>query len=73
MEVSNHCLDRFALVSQADVLIIIKLHEMKSCDLDPLPATLLSQCIELLFLAITDITNDDTLECGVSLSALKSA
>ena len=54
------------------MLKIIKSNKIKSCPLDPLPASVLNKSIKSLLPAITDITNE-SLKSGIFPSCLKSA
>jgi hypothetical protein len=62
----------FHSVSQDDVLKTIQSMTLKTCDLDPLPTSLYSQCLPQLLPFITDIINH-SLESGSVPSSFKSA
>ena len=54
---TGRCLNRFQELSEEEVLRIIKASKAKSCELDPLPATLLMHCIPILLPVVTRIVN----------------
>ena len=62
----------FRPVSEDDVGKIIKKATIKSCDLDPLPATLLSHCIDDLIPHLTSVIND-SLQSGSFPTIYKAA
>ncbi len=60
----------FRVVSQAEVLEVIKASAIKTSDLDPLPAVVFKQCQEVLLPVITEIINS-SLSTGTVPPALK--
>jgi exonuclease III len=62
----------FQPVSESAVLDIIKRSPPKSCSLDPIPTTLLLECIEELLTPLTTIINH-SLETGIFPSEFKTA
>ena len=62
----------FKLISQNDVRKIIKQSTIKSCDLDPLPASLLSYCLDDLLPHLTNVINE-SLQSGTFPSSYKKA
>ena len=53
----NSLLASFTLATVDEVRKIIKSSPNKSCDLDPLPTTLLKACLDTLLYSITNIVN----------------
>ena len=53
----KNTLQAFQSVSEDDILKIIKSSKIKSCLLDPIPAQVFKECIDVLLPAITNITN----------------
>ena len=64
--------EAFSPVSQADVEKIIKEMTLKSCEIDPIPASVLEKCLPQLLPFITDIINT-SLTTGVFPADLKKA
>jgi len=62
----------FKLVTEVEVLSTLKEMHFKSCDLDPIPASLFSQIYQHLLPSITTIINS-SLASGVFPSAFKTA
>ena len=69
---SGSPLSTFTPVSQDELLKTIKSMSLKTCELDPLPASLYSDCLPTLLPLITDIINH-SLETGTVPDSLKSA
>ena len=65
-------LDAFTPVTQIDVEKVLKEMSLKSCELDPIPASVFAQCVPKLLPFITDIINTSLLS-GTFPSALKAA
>ena len=64
--------EAFSPVTQTDIEKILKEMSLKSCDLDPIPASVLGKCIPQLLPFITDIINT-SLTTGVFPADLKKA
>ena len=64
--------EAFTTVSQTDIEKIIKEMSLKSCELDPIPATIFQKCIPQLLPFITDIINT-SLTTGIFPADLKKA
>ena len=47
----------FQPVTTSQVMTLIKSMKLKSCDLDPIPATILKHCLSILLPVITNIVN----------------
>ena len=62
----------FKLLSEADVLELIKGSPIKACPLDPVPASLFKSCLPALLLAPTSIVNL-SLQTSIVPSSLKAA
>lgn len=62
----------FVPASQAEVRRLVLSSPSKSCDLDPIPTTLLKDCIDILVTPITSIVNLSLLE-GVFPACFKTA
>ena len=62
----------FRPVSEDDVRKLINQSTIKSCDLDPLPASLLSHCLDDLLPHLTSVIND-SLQSGIFPSLYKAA
>ena len=62
----------FRDMTEDEIKNIIMYSPSKSCDLDPLPTTLLKACIDVLALIITEIVNC-SLRLGSASKALKMA
>ncbi len=75
MDITRECESNFAkfdLVSSEDVKETIKRSAVKTCQLDPLPASLTKECLEDLLPSITTIVNA-SLQSGVFPECLKQA
>ena len=75
VDIARDCKSRFAtfdLVSLDDVRETIKRSAIKTCQLDPLPASLTKECLEELLPSITSIVNS-SLQSGVFPDCLKQA
>ena len=64
--------ESFSPVSQTDIEKVIKEMSLKSCELDPIPASVFTQCLPHLLPFITDIVNT-SLTTGVFPTDLKQA
>ena len=64
--------ESFSPVSQTDIEKVIKEMSLKSCELDPIPASVFAQCFPHLLPFITDIVNT-SLTTGVFPTDLKQA
>ena len=71
-EQSASTLTCFRNITEDEIKNVIMHSPSKSCDLDPLPTTLLKACIDVLALIITDIANC-SLRLGSVSKALKMA
>ena len=54
---NNGALSSFEPVSEEDILKILKSSPTKSCDLDPIPTSLVKDCSDILITPITNIIN----------------
>ena len=54
---NNSALSSFEPVSEEDILKILKSSPTKSCDLDPIPTSLVKECADILITPITNIIN----------------
>ena len=54
---NNSALTSFEPVSEEDILKILKSSPTKSCDLDPIPTSLVKDCADILITPITNIIN----------------
>ena len=63
---TNHELTAFDPFSRDEVTKLVSMMKTKTCELDPLPASLLSQCHDVLIPAYTLIINKSFSECSFS-------
>ena len=70
--VSNACMSDFSLLEQDVVRGILLMSPSKSCSLDPIPTSVLKDCLEVLLPSITSIING-SLSQGVVPDDFKSA
>ena len=70
--VSSCCLEYFDEVTISDLLPIVRPLAKKSCDLDPVPACLMTASLDVLMPVITKIVNL-SLESGFVPTKLKEA
>ena len=66
------CMDHFEPLSQEEVENIINTPPSKSCDIDPIPTTLLKEVLPLVITIFTEIINK-LLISGIFLESLKEA
>ena len=69
---SGSSLRTFTPISQEELLKTIRSMSLKTCELDPLPASLYSDCLPALLPSITDIINT-SLKSGTVPDSFKSA
>ena len=55
LSINNSALSSFEPVSEDDILKILKSSPTKSCDLDPIPTSLVKECTDILNTQITNI------------------
>ena len=57
IDVCSSCLGEFKSLSLVEVKELLKESKAKSCDMDPIPTSILKQCLETLGGQITSIIN----------------
>ena len=69
----SSCSSEFEMVTEEDVLLLIRSSTIKACALDPLPLSIMQQCYSSLVPAFRRVINNLSLSSGLLPKELKVA